>query len=262
MKRKRESSDYENKPYKKVRATAKKPYIQTDSRAGYSTVARTRGVYAQGEMKYFDSELIASSVTSAASWLSTNLDPALVPVAGINTLFAPTVGAGISQRIGKSCDVYKIKIRGLVGVSQTGDDTTANRGCMVRLALVEDMQTNGSQLSGNLVFTTPTSTEAETAICSFQNINNFGRFRVMKDKLFLLQDTNMVGAENDFTRNGLVKPFKWTIKFRQPRKVRFNAVNGGTIADIVDNSWHIIGLASTDAYAPYLTYQCRVCYKE
>lgn len=256
MKRKREVSAYENKPYKKVRATAKKPYVQTDTRAGYSTVARTRGVYGQGEMKYYDTELAPAAIASNGTWNATMLDPSV-----LNTLFVPTVGAAINQRIGKSAEVYKIKIRGLVGATPD-NDTSVNKGCCVRLALVEDMQTNGTQMTGAGLYSIPVTSDAELASTSFQNINNFGRFRVLKDKLYTLNDPNMAGDTSAFVRNGMVRAFKWTIKFSTPRKVRFNATNGGTIADIVDNSWHIVGLASDAGLSPYLTYQCRVCYKE
>ena len=124
------------------------------------------------------------------------------------------------------------------------------------------MQTNGTQADGKLVMS-PTA-NAETAPYTFQNIDNFGRFKVLKDKLCVLQNPNMAGTDTQHDSNGLVHNFKFTLKFRQPIKVRFNQVNGGSVADIIDNSLHFfansdIPGANTKVNVAYL---CRVCYKE
>jgi len=52
------------------------------------------------------------------------------------------------------------------------------------------------------------------------------------------------------------------VNFKTPVKVQFNATNGGTVAVIVDNSFHIICGASNITYAPTISYYCRVAYKE
>ena len=61
---------------------------------------------------------------------------------------------------------------------------------------------------------------------------------------------------------GLSKPFKFNITFKKPINVRFNNTNGGTIADIVDNSLHLIALTDNDNLAPAISYYSRVDYKE
>ena len=63
-------------------------------RVGYQPVARTKGVYGAGEMKYFDTDYIAA-VANAVNWTGTEADPAV-----FLTLCVPTVGAAINQRIG------------------------------------------------------------------------------------------------------------------------------------------------------------------
>jgi len=48
-------------------------------------------------------------------------------------------------------------------------------------------------------------------------------------------------------------------------KVQFNATNGGTVADIVDNSFHIICASTLDVTSnqvPLINYYSRVAYKE
>lgn len=227
------------------------------NRRGYSSVARTRGAQVTGEMKYFEQEVSATALTASADWTVTEFDPNATA-----TLFCPAVGAAINQRIGKACKVLKIKIRGNISVAAQTNQTATDAACMVRMLLVQDYQTNAAQAQGEQVMTAPTSATALVAVTSFQNINNFGRFRVLKDKTFTLGDPAISWDGTNIEQNGLIKPFKMTVKFRVPQIVRFNATNGGTVADIVDNSWHLIINTSSIALAPLLNYQCRVCYKE
>ena len=63
---------------------------------------------------------------------------------------------------------------------------------------------------------------ADTTINSYQNPNNFGRFRVLKDKDILVQDPNFTtefepGEEppTGYARtNGLIRNFKFNINFK------------------------------------------------
>jgi len=232
------------------------------ARKGYTTVPRTMGVYATGEMKYFESELAETTLPASVNWAGTELDPVAIPVAGINTLFCPTLGAGINQRIGKSCKVIKIKIRGMLTVNKFANQVAGKNAAGIRLLLVQDNQTNATQAQGEEVLQAPVTANVGSALCSWQNINNFGRFRVLKDKFYRMEDPNGFFDGTNIEINGLIRNFKWTVTFRDPQEVRFNAVNGGTIADIVNTSWHIIGNVNSQDLAPTIKYQCRVCFKE
>lgn len=258
-KRKRAPADI-GRGYTKRRRTAG-AYTGT-RRAGYSTVARTRGVYAKGETKYFDSLLTITAINASTNWTGTEYDPNVVPVANMNTLFAPTQGAGINQRIGKACKVHKIRIQGEIQCPAQTNQVAADATSVIRLSLVQDNQTNSTQCQGEQVFTPPTTATATLATEAFQNIDNFGRFKVLKDKFYAFQNPNMSFDGTNIEQAGLVRRFKWVVKFKKPIEVRFNATNGGTIADIVDHSWHIMANNTSTDLTPFLVYQCRVCYKE
>lgn len=87
-------------------------------RSGYATVARTRGVYSKGEMKYFDTERSVTAIPASTDWTATEFPP---NVGTPTTLVVPTVGSAINQRIGREIKVYKIKIRGNITMDpQTG----------------------------------------------------------------------------------------------------------------------------------------------
>lgn len=225
-------------------------------RYGYTTVPRTRGVYSKGEMKYFDSSVAQNPIVSSSNWTGTEQDPPT-----LNTLFVPTVGSAINQRIGREVKVMKIKIRGQIRTSTEQNQTVASPPTYVRLLLAQDEQTNAAQMQGEQLMTSG-SGDSVRALTTFQNLDNFGRFRVLKDKIITLQDPNITYDGTNVEQNGLVRPFKMNVNFRKPVSVRFNATNGGSVADIVDNSFHVIANCFGTDGTPAITYSCRVCYKE
>lgn len=228
-------------------------------RKGYSTVARTRGVYARGEMKYFDTERSATAITATADWSTAAAPP---NVGTPTTLLCPTVGSAIDQRIGREVKIHKIKIRGTIQTAAQANQTAGDEASFIRLILAQDMQTNAAQATGSQIFTTPTTATAIQACTSFQNLANFGRFRVWKDKNIVLQNPNFGYDGTNLEQQGMIRPFKMNLVFKKPVSVRFNATNGGTIADIVDNSFCVYANTSSTALAPTLNYSARVCYKE
>ena len=163
----------------------------------------------------------------------------------------------------------KIRLFGYVQLSAE-DNATGQRifAQGVRLLLAQDMQTNATQMSSSDLMD---GSSANAAVTAFQNINNFGRFRVLKDKFLVLQDPNFLrdaasSAISD--TNGLIRPFKFSINFKKPVRVRFNATNGGTVADIVDNSFHLVANARTfgtsDSGQPVvsISYRSRIVYTD
>lgn len=229
----------------------------------YQTVPRTRGVYSLGEHKYFD-QAVNQTVARSSTWTGAMADDGTAL-----TMFVPTQGAGINQRIGREVNIHKIRVFGYVQL--TGGNDLAGQIVFaqgVRVLLAQDMQTNATQMVSQDLMD---GSSANATITAFQNINNFGRFRVLKDKLLLLQDPNFAHDATTATlsdTNGLMRPFKFSINFKKPVRVRFNATNGGTVADIVDNSFHLLANARTyggsDAGQPTvsISYRSRVVYTD
>ena len=244
---------------KKRRRYNKTPYTRryrpTYVRSGFGAIGRTPGGAVLGEMKYFDTAVSNATVSARANWTTTTFDPAT-----FNTLCVPVVGAGYNQRIGKEINILKLQIRGQFQMPRADAYNTGVAPAVVRYGVFQDMQTNSTQADGNLVMTATSS--ATQAPFTFQNIDNFGRFKVLKDKVCVLQDPNVSGDATTHDVNAKVVPFKITLKFRQPIKVRFNNTNGGTIADIIDNSLHFFANTNTGSFPLALDYLCRVCYKE
>jgi len=239
------------------------------TRKGYQSVARPRGAAVVGEMKYFDAvsevAIVATTTTWPAGTMSdptTTINLGSAAVANPLCLMAPTVGSGLNQRVGREVKVMKIKIHGQINIPaqsfQSGGDTSA----VIRLLLVQDTQTNSAQMTGAQLFNDASS--ALTTLQSFQNPNNFGRFKVLRDKMMTFSNINVAGSPTtgDLVQSGMAQKFKLNYVFPGGVSVRFNNTNGGTVADIIDNSFHIVCAAQNITMNPQLYYYSRVCYKE
>lgn len=246
-------------------------HMYQPGRVGYRSVARARGAAVTGEMKYFDCELqdtLLAAVTT--TWVAgalkdpgTTINLGSAAVATPACLFAPTVGAALNQRIGRKVKMLKVKINGTLQCDAQTAQTGVDNAPKIRVLLVQDMQTNAAAMTAAQLMRDAGG--ATTTISAFQNPDNFGRFKVLKDKTFVFQNPNMqtLSATNaSFSQNALKRSFKLGYTFKNVVDVHFNATNGGTVADIVDHSLHVIAVADIITMAPSLAYYSRVSYKE
>lgn len=209
------------------------------------------------ERKYFDSEVSSRALTAVTGAYTTAMaDPTTV-----NTLFAPVPGTGVNQRIGRKCTVLSLRIRGEIEIPGINDSASiaALSGIIFRFIVVIDKQTNGVQMQSQDLIT---SGGSNVAWDMYQNTAGFGRFRVLKDRRFLLQDPNYGGdpATTTLDRNGRAILFEYTFKFRRGLVVHFNAGTAGSVGDITDNSLHVSCAVNTITANPTLSYKSRVTY--
>lgn len=220
-----------------------------------------------GEMKYFDVERTSVALTAiTTTWASTNLDPSTTinlgdaAVATPLCLIAPIVSASLNGRIGRKIRIFKVKLRGMVSCAAQSTAATADSATHCRVLLVLDKQTNVAQMVGTDLLMGGGA--ASSTIHSYMNVNNFGRFQILKDKQLIFGNASMTGAATVIEQSGLMQKLKMGWKFNDGLKVNFNGTNGGTVADIIDNSLHVIGACTSAGLAPSISYYCRVCYKE
>lgn len=213
---------------------------------------------AYSETKYFDTERTVANIASISggTWVATVGDPTT-----INCLFAPTQGTGFNNREGRKCWVKKIKIRGFITWGTGANLTAGEVGDIARIILVQDKQTNGVQATGDLVIQSGTASTDPT-ISEFQSPANFGRFKVLFDKTFRRPPLPITYDGTNIEASGYSTTFKIFKKFRKPVLVHFNATNGGTVADIVDNSWHFMVADWGGAQVNNCYYKCRVVFCE
>jgi len=232
-----------------------------------NSVPRTRGAIIQGEMKYYDCFGGGAIADNTGDWSNSVKDPsttvniggnAAVPTPGC--LFAPTAGTGIDQRIGKAVHVMKIKINFLVLIAAQTTQTVADPATPVRLILVMDKQTNKATITGDQLMQEDTTTVG--GLLTFQNVNNFGRFQVLKDKTYVMHSPTLtVLSGTTIEQSGIGLRGKMSYTFRTPLRVRFDG-SAGTVADIIDNSFHMLATTSSAALVPTLYYRSRVTFKE
>jgi len=216
-------------------------------------VARTPGGQILAESHYFDTERTVTAIAAnTATWTNTEYDP---NTTAMLCLFAPVQGDDISQRNGRKIFVKKIKINGQITCNAQNAVNTLDAGSNIRIIVFMDKQTNAAQAQGEDVIGSGAGSDA---IHQFQNPANFGRFKVFKDKFFIMQNPVATGPNPAIEQAGLVKNFKFTLK---PRVwVNYNAGVTGTISDVVDNSFHLLANCTNAQLAPNITYKVRTVF--
>lgn len=216
-----------------------------------------RQLSAGAEMKYFDS-VYSAAIGYQTGWATCEADPAA------GAVFTPVAGAGQINREGRLLHVHSIKVAGqLTWTAEEGAAVTAIQqfGPIVRLLLVMDKQTNGVQLNSEDVVDDSSTT---AFIMAHINPDFFGKFRVLADKVIDVPCPRAVlqlTAVYDTFPNQM--SFKMKYKFKKPLPVRFNDVNGGTVGDIIDNSFHmLVNMSEVNDSALLLSYRCRVGFKD
>jgi len=233
------------------------------------SVARTRGGQVNSEMKYMDSVYGPTNIVAITTdWSTAAADPATTidlgspAVLNPGGLVQPTTGSSLCNRIGRQIEVRKIKVHGNFSINPQAAQPDADPGTKIRLLLVQDMQTNGAAMLPNDLLG-PTQANGTRLINCFQDPKNFGRFRVLKDKMYQVSDLNITAlAGPAVIQAGKVVNFKMNVNFKTPIRIRFNATTSGTISDVVDNSFHIICAQTNASYVATLAYYARVCYKD
>jgi len=233
----------------------KKPVVRR--RQLRTFIPRTMGAMSQTEMKYFTSFLTTTAIATGTSWTVSDMDPSPG-----DCLFFPVEGSDVDNRIGRRVNVVRLQIRGvlIVPTDQDAPDVLSNPS--VRVILYIDQQTNAAQSTGDQVME-QYQVSVPGVFTGFQNVANFGRFRVLRDKIYR-GNTVTAGTDGASTLSicAATIPFKISVRFPGTLPVKFNATNGGSVADIVDNSFHLLAHCSSANYGVQMMYTCRTYFKD
>jgi len=207
---------------------------------------------ALAERKYYDSGFGGPMPFTITDWAGCEADPA---VSG--TLFSPAQGTNFNQRIGRKVQLLSLRIDIVVEVP-THFAATAPPSYNNRVILYQDKQSNGVQAQAEAVI----NQENPAALLPFnmaQNVLNFGRYKVIRDKRIIIGAIPTTFDGTDVLHSGNARHFRFTYKPKKPLYVNFSNPTG-TIADIVDNSFHIIACTDVAGVVVQLQYRCRGCY--
>ncbi len=132
-----------------------------------------------------------------------------------------------------------IQITGLIernGAAAKGDPMC------VRVALVQDTQTNGAQFNAEDVFVDPANADLDAL--TFRNLQFASRFKILSDETYVL---NVESAAGNGTANDSAATYKHFKIYRSMNmKINFSATTG-VIGSVTDNSLHLLVVQSAAA---------------
>lgn len=206
--------------------------------AGARRLRRRRYNYPslKAEPKFYDTFRTTFTLASSATFAGCEYDPSATSM-----ISTPSVGDSEQNRDGKKIVITQVEVKGWVYKYTEANQTTAEDGQWAWIALVLDTQTNGVQMNSEDCFKNIEGANAALAV-PFRNLLYGGRFRILKFKRFVFNNPNLCWDGTNMEQNGMVRPFKFYKKLRLP--VNFNAGTTSDIANVIDNSLHIIGCSS------------------
>jgi len=205
------------------------------------------------ERKFYDTFLTATAIASPEDAEGGELDPSATSM-----ITTPTVGDGEQQRDGKHIACLYITLKGVINVPSTEDAANPVGPVSVFLAVVLDTQTNAAQMNSEDCFKN-TSSVAIMAANPMKNLLFANRFRILKSRLYEFPFVqNSVEGDNLHSASGQQKNFDWFIPLRG-MQINFNAGTTASIANVIDNSVHVIAYSSNSiSLAPTLQYNARL----
>lgn len=170
------------------------------------------------------------------------------------------VGTGQDQRLGNFYRVYGLHMKGFLSKAElTGAASQEPRRTEVRLMVILDTQTNGTQMSSEDLFIS--NTNSELNVMSLIDSQKLIRYKILYDKLINMparKFTSNVAASPEAPGQRI--PFEVQLK---KLNIRINAnVASGNIGDQVDNSIHVIALYDVAVSIPVLYYKARCFFKD
>ncbi len=223
----------------------------TPAQAVRASRQRRTGGFTGIENKFLDQTNGSDAFTTV--WASGNMDPATTDsISGI------AQGDAENQRDGRVCWLHSWFLKGFIHVPVTEAQAAPASDEIARVAVVWDTQTNGALVAPGNVFGTIGAT---VDINSVKNLQFSQRFKVLKDKTFRIPLATAVaneGGANAFAQGQFRIPFKMGGKFNPPIKVNHSGTTN-VIANVTDNSLHVIGTATSTAVL--MSYRSRIRFR-
>lgn len=193
------------------------------------------------EKKYHDSSKSGTIIANTIA--GSELDPT---ASALNVI---AEGVTESTRDGRKIIMKSVRVQGAVYQATKNDQDDATSPTTVKVYLIRDSQTNGTQMNAEDALT--------GTIMPFVQPNlKFGnRFTILASKTFVLKRLmGVTDAENKSSQAGDTQTFDFYKKLNIPVN---HTSTTASIANISDNSLHVIAIADTASDA-YIKYDARV----
>lgn len=200
------------------------------------------------EPKFYDTSLVATAITYSTDFTSCMMNPSATSM-----ISTPSVGDSEQNRDGKKIIITQVEVKGFLGRGvQYNNQSALDDVAHAWVALVLDTQTNNAQMTSDACFKAIGGTAG--TIQPFRNLLYGGRFKILKMKRFTFRSGFWSGTAPNISQEGQGRCFTMFKKLRLP--VNFNAGTTSSIANVQDNSLHIIAWASDATWS--LGYQARI----
>lgn len=204
------------------------------------------------ERKFYDTGLAATALTAPTDASGGEFDPSATSM-----ISTPAVGDGEQNRDGKQIRCLFLQINGSVALGAQEGVVDPIGGTNVFVSVVLDTQSNAAQMNSEDCYKN-TIASATLAANPQRNLLFGKRFRILKKALINLDPPSIAyqGA-NSFTWQGIRRQFKWFIPLRG-LQINFNAGTTASIANVIDNSLHVIAYTNNVAGVPTISYNARL----
>lgn len=208
------------------------------------------------EKKYLDCNRTLLTLTAPTDIAGSEISPTAGTGGCVGCLSSPGTGSAFNQRDGAKIQLKSILVKGMILVPPQLDQSGMDTACIVTVALVMDTQTNGATLDSESVYTNPGGQAAQN--CNvLRNVSFTERFKVLKMTQFTLPQVSASYDGTNIEVSGTSIPF--TLSSKLNATVKFTS--GSTTADVanvIDNSLHIIAWVNNTAYGAQIGYNSRL----
>lgn len=170
-------------------------------------------------------------------------------------LSAPAQGDGEQQRDGRKIVIKSAFVVVTVRPSVAQDAVDILASPVIYVALVLDTQTNGATIVSEQVFTNPNDT-AYVNTYPIRNLQYSSRYRVLDHKIMNMGPAT-AGTDGANTNSINCNLRTCTLKYNGDLPVTFTNTTAD-VANVADNSLHIIAYATHTSMTPVLSYISRV----
>lgn len=213
------------------------------------------------EHKYFDTYINGANVVDTPDMSGGEI---ILKQGGSGSGFGTAVtcfngmkqGDTASERDGRLISMTRLDVKGYVQLPQQLVDSSPDPTSCFYVAVVLDTQTNGAPLSSETVFYSCAEAaldgSATFTTIPFRNMEHSSRFRVLraihiepKDFGYRPHVFNATTGVDKVTSADQVAPFEMHLNLRG-LKTLFKTGGGGGIANIIDNSIHLLAFCQDD----------------
>jgi len=204
------------------------------------------------EKKFFDTDRGSPRVLTAP----TDCTGGVVSLTADVQMVAPVQGNSASTREGNKIEVQSVQVSGYVECPKQANQTAGDNATIVSIFLVQDCQTNAAQCTSELMFRNVSALGA-LAHAPFRNLIYTKRFKVLAKKQITFTPPPLSWDGTNVEQSGIMKPFNIFKKLKMLVNYVGTAGSGG-IADIIDNSLHVVAFCNNTDLAPQIAFNSRI----